>query len=53
MPLNIRSAEVTRLAGKLAAGLGMNKTEAVKRAPIPHSCGGYRGRAFAPTAGAT
>jgi len=32
MPLNIRSAEVTRLAGKLAARQGMNKTEAVKRA---------------------
>ena len=32
MPLNIRSAEVTRLAGKLAARQGTNKTEAVKRA---------------------
>jgi antitoxin VapB len=32
MPINIRSAEVTRLAGKLAACQGMNKTEAVKRA---------------------
>jgi antitoxin VapB len=32
MPLNIRSAEGTRLAGKLAAQQGTNKTEAVKRA---------------------
>jgi antitoxin VapB len=32
MPLNIRSEEVNRLAGKLADRTRTNKTEAVKRA---------------------
>ena len=32
MPLNIRSEEVNRLAGKLAERTRTNKTEAVKRA---------------------
>jgi antitoxin VapB len=32
LPLNIRSEEVNQLAEKLAARIGINKTEAVKRA---------------------
>jgi len=32
MPLNIRSEEVNRLAKKLAVRIGVNKTEAVRRA---------------------
>jgi len=34
MPLNIRSEEVNRLAGELAARKGVSKTEAVKLALV-------------------